>query len=258
MQLIILAGGLGTRLREETEFKPKPMVEIGNRPIIWHIMNSFASHGVSEFVVCAGYRGDVIKDYFLNYQVRTSDFRVLLASQPTVELVGETRAPGWSVTVVDTGHNTMTGGRLRRVEEHVRGDTFMVAYGDGLSDLDVSSMVHFHRSHGRTATVAAVRPSSRFGVMDLAENGKVERFREKPQMDDYVNAGMFVFNRNIFQYLRDDDTVLEQNPLQRLASEGELVAFRHESFWQPMDTYREYLLLNELWSSGSAPWRTRA
>lgn len=254
MQLVILAGGLGTRLREETEFKPKPMVEIGGRPIIWHIMNQFASHGISEFVVCAGYRGDVIKDFFLNYQARSSDFKVRLDPDPKIEIVGEAKFPGWSVTVVDTGQTTMTGGRLRRVANHLIEDTFMVAYGDGLSDLDVSSMLTFHRQHGRSATIAAVRPSSRFGVMDLGTDGSVERFREKPQMDDYVNAGIFVFNREVLDLLDDDQTVLEQGPLEHLASTRQLMAFRHNSFWQPMDTYREYLLLNELWSSGQAPW----
>jgi glucose-1-phosphate cytidylyltransferase len=254
VKAIILAGGLGTRLREETEYRPKPMVEVGGRPIIWHIMKLLAHHGLVEFVVCAGYRGDVIRDYFLNYEARTNDFTVNLGVRDSIEYHDSHPEGEWKVTVAETGADTMTGGRVKRVERYVRGERCLVTYGDGLADVDVSALVAFHESHGRLATVTTVRPLSRFGVMDLAPDGSVERFREKPITDDYVNAGFFVFEPDVFKYL-DDDCVLEQRPLEELAAAGQLMAYRHEGFWQPMDTFREYTMLNQMWSSGDAPWR---
>ena len=253
MKVVLLAGGLGTRMREETEYKPKPMVEIGGRPVLWHLMKSFSHFGLNEFVVCTGYRGDVIKDYFLNYDARMNDFTAHLGPASRIEMHGIHNEVELRVTVADTGSNTMTGGRVKRIQKYVEG-RFIVTYGDGLADVDITKLLKFHESHGKLATVTTVRPLSRFGVMDLDANGKVERFREKPQTDDYVNAGFFVFEPEVFDYL-DEDCVLEQAPLEKLASLGELMAYRHEGFWQPMDTYREFVMLNEIWDSGNAPWK---
>jgi glucose-1-phosphate cytidylyltransferase len=240
-------------MREETEYKPKPMVEIGGRPVLWHLMKSFSHFGLNEFVVCTGYRGDVIKDYFLNYDARMNDFTAHLGPASRIEMHGIHNEVELRVTVADTGSNTMTGGRVKRIQKYVEG-RFIVTYGDGLADVDITKLLKFHESHGKLATVTTVRPLSRFGVMDLDATGKVERFREKPQTDDYVNAGFFVFEPEVFDYL-DEDCVLEQAPLEKLASLGELMAYRHEGFWQPMDTYREFVMLNEIWDSGNAPWK---
>ena len=254
MKAVILAGGLGTRLREETEYRPKPMVEVGGRPILWHIMKNLAVFDVREFVVCIGYRGDVIRDYFLNYEARTSDFTVRLGVPRQIDYHGSHPESDWTVTVADTGAETMTGGRVKRVERFVRGQRCLVTYGDGLADVNLNDLLKFHEAHGRLATVTTVRPLSRFGVMDLALDGTVEHFREKPITDDYVNAGFFVFEPEVFSYL-DEDCVLEREPLERLAGAGQLVAYRHDGFWQPMDTYREYQMLNALWDAGNAPWK---
>ena len=221
MQVVLLAGGLGTRMREETEYKPKPMVEVGGKPVLWHLMKSFAAHGHTEFIVCTGYRGDVIKDYFLNYDARTNDFTVHLGNQSHIEVHGNHSESNWRVTVADTGAATMTGGRVKRIEKYIHG-RFMVTYGDGLADVDIQQLLAFHENHGKLATVTTIRPLSRFGVMDLDQSGAVNKFREKPQTDDYVNAGFFVFEPEVFGYL-DDKCVLEQEPLERLASEGQLV-----------------------------------
>jgi glucose-1-phosphate cytidylyltransferase len=254
MKAVILAGGLGTRLREETEYRPKPMVEIGGRPILWHIMKGFAACGVTDFVVCVGYRGEVIKDYFLNYEARNSDFTVRLGTSSSVSSFGEHSEGGWSVTVADTGATTMTGGRVKRVENHL-GDRFMVTYGDGLSDVDMASVLAFHRSHGRLATVTTVRAPNRFGMMEIGEDGAVKKFREKPISDEFVNAGFFVFEREVLDFI-GLNSVLEKEPLQQLTEVNQLMAYRHHGFWQPMDTYREFLMLNEMWDSGEAPWKT--
>ena len=254
MQLVLLAGGLGTRLREETEFLPKPMVQVGGRPILWHIMRNYGECGHSEFVICAGYKGDVIKEYFREFQSEVSDFTVTLGSKFSIEYHDQFVENGWKVTVTDTGLNTMTGGRLFRARKYISEETFMCTYGDGLSDVNLSELLEFHNSHGKIATVTAVRPVSRFGVLDLQTNGAVESFREKPQADGWINAGFFVFNKKIFDYL-DENSVLENEPLAKLAEDQELMAFRHNGFWQPMDTYREYSILNELWNTGNAPWK---
>lgn len=253
MKVVLLAGGLGTRLREETEYRPKPMVEVGGRPILWHIMKNFASFGLTEFVVCAGYRGEVIKDYFLNYDARTNDFTAFLGDASRIEYHNGHDETDWMVTVADTGALTMTGGRVKRTQKYVDG-RFMVTYGDGLADVDINALLAFHESHGKLATVTTIRPLSRFGVMDLADDGRVRQFREKPQTEDYVNAGFFVFEPEVFDFL-DEDCVLEQEPLERLASQDQLMAYRHEGFWQPMDTYREFTMLNEMWERGEAPWK---
>lgn len=253
MKAVLLAGGLGTRLREETEYRPKPMVEVGGRPILWHIMKNLAHFGLRDFVVATGYRGEVIRDYFLNYQCRTQDFTVNLGSGRAQWHGGDHAEGDWNVTVVDTGPLTMTGGRVSRVAEHIDG-RFFVTYGDGLADVDISTLLAFHEEHSRLATVTTIRPLSRFGVMDLDTAGVVERFREKPQTEDYVNAGFFIFEPEVFEYL-DDECVLEQEPLEALARDGQLMAYRHDGFWQPMDTFREFQMLNEMWDSGKAPWK---
>ena len=253
MKVVLLAGGLGTRMREETEYKPKPMVEVGGKPVLWHLMKLFAAQGMTEFVVCTGYRGDVIKDYFLNYDARMNDFTAHLGKSSHIEVHGQHDETDWKVTVADTGATTMTGGRVKRVGKYLEG-RFMVTYGDGLADVDLKALLAFHESHGKMATVTTVRPLSRFGVMDLDQTGQVQQFREKPQTDDYVNAGFFIFEPEVLNYL-DEECVLEQAPLERLAAEGQLMAYRHEGFWQPMDTYREFTMLNEVWDSGNAPWK---
>jgi len=254
VKAVLLAGGLGTRLREETEYRPKPMVEVGGRPIIWHIMKGFAHHGISDFVVCTGYRGEVIKDFFLFYEGRTHDFTVRLGQPAEVTYHSAHDESGWQVTVADTGQTTMTGGRVKRIQDHIGDERFMVTYGDGLADVDIPALLDFHESHGRLATVTTIRPLSRFGVMDMTEEGAVEQFREKPLTDGYVNGGFFVFEPGVFDYL-DDECVLEQAPLEALAKDGQLMAFRHEGFWQPMDTYREFTMLNEMWDRDEAPWK---
>ncbi|MDA2945931.1 MAG: glucose-1-phosphate cytidylyltransferase [Actinomycetota bacterium] len=253
MKVIVLAGGLGTRLREETEYRPKPMVEIGGLPIIWHIMKNFSYFGLTDFVVAAGYRGEVVKEYFLNFRARAQDFTVNLGTGEVEYHDAHSIRSDWSVTVADTGRNTMTGGRVKRASRYVDG-RFMVTYGDGLADVDIGRLLDFHESHGRLATVTTTRPTTRFGVLDVGESGMVERFREKPQTDGHVNAGFFVFEPGVLDYL-SDDCVLEREPLERLAADRQLVAFEHKGFWQPMDTFREFQMLNEMWDSGNAPWK---
>lgn len=254
MKTVILAGGLGTRLREETEYRPKPMVEIGGKPVLWHIMKLFAHHGQDEFVICTGYKSDVIKDYFLHYEALNNDFTIRLGSRDSLRYHGAHDEGHWEVTVAFTGDATMTGGRVFRASRYFAGERFICTYGDGLANIDITALLAFHESHGKLATVTTVHPPSRFGVMDLAANGRVERFREKPQADGSVNAGYFVFEPEVLGYL-DDDCVLEQTPLARLAADGELMAYAHEGFFQPMDTYREAVMLNEMWMSGTAPWK---
>ena len=254
MKAIILAGGLGTRLREETEFRPKPMVEIGDRPILWHIMKHFAEFGITEFVVCIGYRGEVIRDYFLNYEARINDFTVHLGATREIEYHTNHLESDWRVTVVATGHDTQTGGRVKRVRPYVEDERCIVTYGDGVADVDIDALLAHHERQGLLATVTTVRPPSRFGVLELTDDGRVSRFREKPRTDDWVNAGFFVFEPGVFDYLADD-SVLEQEPLEALAKDDQLAAYRHDGFWQPMDTFREFQLLNKLWADGDAPWK---
>ncbi len=254
LKALILAGGLGTRLREETEFKPKPMVEVGGKPILWHIMKNLSVQGVSEFTVATGYKGDSIKDYFLNYHSRNNDVTVDLGKNLSTVHYGLHDESNWKVTVANTGDLTMTGGRVFRSRQYLEGDLFLCTYGDGLADIDLNALLNFHLSHGKIATVTTVQPLSRFGVMDVNKEGLVTQFREKPVMDGWVNAGFFIFEKSIFKYL-NEDCVLEQEPLTRLASEGELAAYRHHGFWQPMDTLRESQFLNELWGANSAPWK---
>ncbi len=255
MKTVILCGGLGTRLREETEYRPKPMVEVGGRPILWHIMKLYAHHGFRDFVLCLGYRGTTIKEYFLNYEAMNNDFSICLGRQHSVAYHGAHDEQDYSVTLVDTGQETMTGGRIRRAARHLTEDVFMVTYGDGVSDVNIRSLVDFHLAHGRLATVTTVRPVSRFGILELDPHGRVQKFAEKPQVDGWASAGFLVFGKKMLDYVSGDDCVLEREPLERLAREGQLVAYRHEGFFFAMDTYRDYKVLNELWDGGKAPWK---
>lgn len=250
--VVILAGGLGTRLREETAFRPKPMVEIGGRPILWHIMKAYDHFGFRRFIVPVGYLGDAIKAYFLSYGDRHSDFTINTLSG---ELHRHDAQPeAWDVTVIDTGLDTMTGGRLRRLATHLPG-RFMVTYGDGVADVPIDQLLAFHDSHGRLATVTAVRPPSRFGALGL-HGDHVSEFSEKPQARaGWISGGYFVFEREVLDYLIDDESVLESEPLERLAQEGQLMAYRHEGFWEPMDTERDRTYLNSRWDEGTAPWK---
>lgn len=255
MKTIILAGGLGTRLSEETVLKPKPMVEIGGHPILWHIMSTYAHFGYMEFAVALGYRGEVIKDYFLNFRARNSDMVVDLGSGKA-NLKDKGSHPAWKVHLVDTGAASHTGGRLRRMKSVIAEDpVFMATYGDGVGNVDIQSLVTFHRAHGKLATVTAVRPPARFGGLAL-DGHRVTRFAEKPQAGEgWINGGFFVLDRQVLDYIDGDETPFETTPLERLAQEGQLMAFRHEGFWQPMDTLREKHLLEELWQTGRAPWK---
>ncbi|MCL4487620.1 MAG: glucose-1-phosphate cytidylyltransferase [Chloroflexi bacterium] len=255
MKVVILAGGLGTRLREETEYRPKPLVDVGGHPILWHIMKLYAYHGFKEFVICLGYRGEMIKEYFLSYEAMTNDFTICLGQRNHVAYHGAHGEQDYLVTLADTGQDTMTGGRVKRIQRYIDDDTFMVTYGDGVANLDVRSLVAFHRAHGRLATVTAVRPISRFGVLNVDAASQVSGFLEKPQLDGWTSAGFFVFNRAVFNYLSGDMSILEREPLERLASEGQLMAYRHPGFFFAMDTYREYKLLNDMWASEKAPWK---
>ena len=254
MKTVILCGGQGMRLREETEFRPKPLVPIGGKPILWHIMNIYAHYGFREFVLPLGYRGDMIKEWLLNYETMTNDFSIHLGENSSIEYHDSHLEQDFEVTLADTGQNTMTGGRIKLVEKYISGDTFMVTYGDGVADIDIRSLMEYHHSHGRLATVTVVHPSQRFGVLALDESSSVVDFAEKPQMKDWISAGFLVFNRRIFNYLEGADCILEREPLERLTSEGELVAYKHEGFFYGMDTYRDYMHLNDLWDKGQTPW----
>lgn len=255
MKVVILCGGQGTRLREETEYRPKPLVDVGGKPILWHIMKLYAHSGFREFVLCLGYRGNMIKEYFLNYEAMNNDFTICLGEKNQIVYQGAHEEQDFKVTLSDTGLDTMTGARVKRVERYLNDDTFMVTYGDGLTDLDFNKLIDFHKSHGRLATVTTVHPVSRFGSLEIDTNGKVVAFAEKPQLNGWASAGFFVFNKGVLDYLSaEPDCILEREPLERLAQAGELVAYRHDGFFYAMDTYREYLYLNELWDSGQAPW----
>lgn len=254
MKAVILAGGLGTRLSEETATRPKPMVEIGGKPILWHIMKMYSHHGVTDFVICCGYKGYVIKEYFANYFLHMSD--VTFDMRNNHMEVHHKRAEPWSVTLVDTGDESMTGGRLRRVADYVRNDeAFCFTYGDGVSDVDISATIKFHKQHGKAATLTATYPPGRFGALDIRSQ-QVMSFKEKPKGDGaMINAGFFVLTPRVLDYLDSDSTIWEQSPLQRLASEEQLMAYEHQGFWQPMDTLRDKNYLEELWATNQAPWK---
>ena len=256
MKAVILAGGLGTRLSEETSHKPKPMVEIGGMPVLWHIMKSYSFHGVNDFIICCGYKGYVIKEYFANYFLHRSD--VTFDIKNNSMKVHLEQAEPWKVTLVDTGQNTMTGGRLKRVSSYIdQEDSFCFTYGDGLSDINITELVSFHKSHNKKATLTSVNPTGRFGVLEINDKNSVTSFIEKPKGDDNkINAGFFVLSPSVLNYIKDDSTVWEQLPLEVLAKEGELMSYSHDGFWYPMDTLRDKNYLENLWSSDAAPWKS--
>ena len=255
MKAVILAGGLGTRLSEETSTRPKPMVEIGGKPILWHIMKSYSAHGINDFVICCGYKGYVIKEYFANYFLHMSD--VTFDMQHNQMEVHTRNAEPWKVTLVDTGDETLTGGRLKRVKQYVADEEmFCFTYGDGVSDVDIGASIQFHKAHGKLATLTATQPPGRFGALNLSGQ-KINSFQEKPQGDGaWINGGFFVLSPKVIDYIDDDATIWEKAPMELLAKEGQLDAYFHDGFWQPMDTLRDKIHLEELWQSGKAPWKT--
>lgn len=255
VKVVILCGGFGTRLREETEIRPKPMVEIGGRPILWHIMKTYAHYNFRNFILCLGYKAEVIKEFFYHYEMLSNDFTIELGSK-NIEIYPRHSEKGWKVTLVDTGLKAMTGARVKRIERFIDSDIFMLTYGDGVADLNIKELLHFHRNHGKIGTVTGVFPPSRYGELLIFED-RVLSFNEKPKnYANSINGGYFVFTRKFFEYLKDEDNcVLEREPLQRLAADGELKVFHHKGFWQCMDTYRDYKYLTELWDKGNPPWK---
>lgn len=243
------------RLQEETEFRPKPLVPVGGQPILWHIMKCYSHYGYNDFVLCLGYKGDIIKNYFLNYETMSNDFTINLGSTNKIEYNESHDEQDFSVTLADTGLETMTGGRIKRIARYIKDDTFMVTYGDGISDINIGDLVDYHNSHKKLATLTAVRPTSRFGILSIDSSSMVQRFSEKPQTNEWINAGYFVFNREVFNYLKDDQCILERDPLEQLAREGELMAYKHDGFFYAMDTYRDYIYINDMWDSGETPWK---
>lgn len=254
MKAVILAGGLGTRLSEETDIKPKPMIQIGHRPILWHIMKIYSAHGINDFIICCGYKGYVIKEYFANYYLHMSDVTFNMKDN-SVSVLQNSVEP-WTVTLVDTGEHSMTGGRLKRVYDYIKDEeAFCFTYGDGVSDLNIKALIAFHKAHGKKATLTATRPPGRFGSLKLGDDGVVDQFQEKPRGDgSWINGGFFVLSPSVVNYIEGDQTSWELEPLARLAEEKELVAFKHEGFWQPMDTLRDKNQLEKLWQNGQAPW----
>jgi glucose-1-phosphate cytidylyltransferase len=252
---VILAGGLGTRISEETHLKPKPMVEIGDYPIIWHIMKIYSAFGYNDFIICLGYKSYVVKDYFLKYFLYHSDVTIDFTND-NEQMIHNHSVEPWKVTLVETGKETLTGGRVKRIQPYVGNNPFMLTYGDGVADIDVGKLAEYHKSHGQLATVTATQPTGRFGALNLAPNFRVDKFQEKNQGDGgWVNAGFFVLQPEVFDYIEGDQTIFEKAPLETLAKQGELMAFKHSGFWQPMDTLRDKNYLEELWKSGKAPWK---
>lgn len=255
MKVVILAGGFGTRISEESHLKPKPMIEIGQKPILWHIMKEYSYYGFNEFVICCGYKQQVLKEWFANYYLHNSDVTFDFTKQNAMEVHNNVAEP-WKVTLVDTGLNTMTGGRIKRIQPYVENDTFMLTYGDGVSDVDIAELLAFHKSQNRIATMTAVNMGQRFGVLEIDGDNRITSFREKNQGDgNRINAGYMVLEPEVFDYIEGDNTVFEKEPLERLAEQGQLAAYRHNGYWQCMDTKREKDKLDELWNSGKAPWK---
>jgi len=256
IKVVILCGGLGTRMKEETEYRPKPLVEIGNRPILWHIMKIYAHYGYMDFILCLGYKGEMIKDYFLDYEAMNNDFTIRLGNRSSIQFHSNHRESDWNVTLVDTGEETQTGARVKRIEKYIDSDLFMVTYGDGVGSINIKELLEFHKSYAKIGTITGVRPSSRFGELKT-KNNKVVKFHEKPQVSEgLINGGFFVFNRKFFKYLWDaDNCALEKEPLERLTKDEQLMIYTHKGFWQCVDTYRELELLNELWYSENPPWK---
>jgi glucose-1-phosphate cytidylyltransferase len=255
MKVVILCGGKGTRMREETEFRPKPMVEIGGRPLLWHIMHIYSHFGFKDFIICLGYKGNMIKQYFLNYEAMNNDFTVQLGNRKAIQYHNNHKEADWNVTLVDTGEDSQTGARVKKVKSYIDGNTFMLTYGDGVSNVNIKDLLEYHKSHGKIGTMTGVHPPSRFGELVLNEN-RVELFSEKPQtMKGLINGGFFVFNKSFFDYLDNDDgCILEKKPLENLSTDGELMVYPYEGFWQCVDTYRELEVLNKMWKSSDAPW----
>lgn len=255
MKVVLLAGGLGTRLSEETILKPKPMVEIGGMPILWHVMKIYSSAGFNDFIICLGYKGYIIKEYFANYFLHKSDITIDLKSNSLQ--VHDSFAEPWNITLVDTGAETMTGGRIKRIQKHVNNKTFFLTYGDGLADIDLNASLDFHKSHAKLCTVTAVQPSGRFGAVNMGPDNNVFSFLEKPRGDgSWINGGFFVCEPGVFDYIDGDSTTWEREPMERLAEKGEMMAFKHEGFWKPMDALRDKTELESLWNSGQAKWKT--
>lgn len=252
---MLLAGGFGTRMREETEFRPKPMVEIGGKPVLWHIMKLLAHQGITDFIICSGYKSEYITSYFANHESANRDISDKSGHPDSVTFRGSHDESDWNVSVIDTGLDTMTGGRIKRIQEFVRDERFFCTYGDGIADVNIERLVDHHESRGKTATLTTTQLRSRFGVVETDQNGVVTAFREKPIVNDLVNIGYFIFEPGVFDYLDDDTTVLEEGPMRELAHAGEIAAFTHSGFWQPMDTQREYQELNQIWQTGKAPWK---
>ena len=255
MKVVILCGGRGTRLKEETEVRPKPLVEIGGKPILWHIMKIYAHYGFNKFVLCLGYKGRMIKEYFLNYEMMISDLTLKLGSND-VKTHNQSQERDWIITFVETGEEAQTGARVKRIEKYIEGDLFMLTYGDAVANINIKNLLEFHKSHGKIGTITGVHPSSRFGELVIKDR-QVVQFTEKPQIKEgFINGGFFVFNKKFFNYLKgDDNCYLEREPLEKLASDGELMAYMHRGFWQCMDTYRELEILNNLWRSSKSPWK---
>lgn len=255
MKVVILAGGLGTRISEESHLKPKPMIEVGDAPILWHIMKYYSSYGFNEFIICCGYKGYVIKEYFADYYLHRSDITFDFSDNNKM-IVHNNVAEPWKVTVIDTGLNTMTGGRLKRIQKYVGNETCMMTYGDGVSDVDLDALLKFHREHGKAATLTAIQPGGRFGVLDIDDSQTVRQFSEKAKEDGgWINAGFMVLEPEAFSYIEGDQIYFEKEPLENMAKDGNLAAYRHEGFWKCMDTMRDKGMLDELWNKGNAPWK---
>ncbi len=255
MKVVLLAGGLGTRISEETDLRPKPMIEIGGMPILWHIMKTYSYYGFNDFIVCCGYKGYVIKEYFANYFLHESDVTISLKDNSLK--VHDSHVEPWTITLVDTGVNSMTGGRIKRIQSHVGNEPFMLTYGDGVSDINITNLIEFHRNSGRLCTVTSVQPSGRFGALDINEKSEVHSFIEKPKGDGaWINGGYFVCQPEVFDYIEGDSTIFENGPMEKLASDGQMSAFKHSGFWKPMDTLRDRVELEESWSTNKAAWKT--
>ena len=256
MKVVILAGGLGTRISEESHLRPKPMIEIGGKPILWHIMKEYSHYGFNEFIICAGYKQHIIKEYFANYYLHNSDITFDFTSENSMTVHNNVAEP-WKVTIVDTGLKTMTGGRIKRIQKYIGNEPFMLTYGDGVSDINLKELLKFHESHGKIATITTIKLSQRFGVLNIEDDGKVNMFREKADEDgERINVGYMVLNPQIFDYLENDNTVFENKPLENLTKDEQLMAYFHDGFWQCMDTKREKYLLEKMWSENQAPWKT--
>lgn len=253
MKVVILCGEQGLRLREETEYKPKPMIEIGGKPILWHIMKMYAHYGFKEFILCLGYKGDIIRQYFLNYESSHNDFTIYLGSRRRIVHHHRHDEEDWRVTLVDTGQDTPKGGRVKQIKPHIQGTQFMLTYGDGVANVDIQKLVDFHKHSQRIGTFTGVRPRSRFATVDLDQHGKIKGWKEKRRLENFINGGFFVFDRKIFDYLTYD-CELEEEPMERLAAEGQLDMYQHTGYWECMDTYRDFVHLNEIWQTGKAPW----